>query len=269
MTRSKMEISKPGMALERNLHQRIGGDIFPLVLLPVVIICGGLLTFLSLTWKASLITRWTMATALIFLGQLFLVCFIRGCLNERDEKHQTIALSRADAITLARGVLLACSGGFINLPRPQGWLGWCPGLLYLLAIIGDGLDGYVARKLKRPTAFGQVLDLEFDALGTLLGTILVFSYRQVPAWYLFVGLGHYLFFAGIWVRRVRGMTVRPLPESTFRGLAAGANSVFLALAMTPALTSFFSTLLSVPVFALIAFSFIRDWLAITDLSKTV
>lgn len=255
------------MAVERSLHPRISGDIFPRVLLPVVIICGGLLTFLSLSWKASLITQWTMAAALIVLGHLFLVLFIRSCLNAGDEKHQPVALSRADTITLARGFLVACSGGFINIPRPQGWLGWTPGLLYLLAFIGDGLDGYVARKLKRPTAFGQVLDLEFDALGTLLGTILVFSYRQVPAWYLFVGLGHYLFFAGIWTRRVREMTVLLLPESTFRRLAAGANSVFLALAMTPALTSFISVLLSVPVFALITFSFIRDWLAVTGLTK--
>ena len=65
-----------------------------------------------------------------------------------DEKHQTVALSRADTITLARGFLVACSGGFINIPRPQGWLGWTPGLVYLLAFIGDGLDGYVARKVE-------------------------------------------------------------------------------------------------------------------------
>jgi CDP-diacylglycerol---glycerol-3-phosphate 3-phosphatidyltransferase len=254
------------MALERSLHPRISGDIFPLILLPMVIICG-LLVFLSLTWKTSLVTQWIMATAIIFLGQLFLVYFIRSSLNDRDEKHPTMALGRADIITLARGFLLACSGGFIHIPRPPGWLGWAPGLLYLLAFIGDGLDGYVARKLKRPTAFGRVLDLEFDGLGTLLGTILVFNYRQVPAWYLFVGLGHYLFITGIWARRVRGMTVSPLPESTFRGLASGANSVFLALAMTPALTALTSTLLSLPLFALLSLSFFRDWLAITGLSK--
>ncbi|MGC1403108.1 MAG: CDP-alcohol phosphatidyltransferase family protein [Thermodesulfobacteriota bacterium] len=254
------------MALERSLHPKINGNIFPLILLPMVVICG-LLVFFSLAWRESLVTKWTMATAIIFLGQIFLVYFIRSCLNDGDEKHPARALGRADTITLARGFLLACSGGFINIPRPPGWLCWAPGLLYLLAFIGDGLDGYVARKLKRPTAFGRVLDLEFDGLGTLLGSILVITYRQVPAWYLFVGLGHYLFFTGVWARRVRGMTVRPLPVSTFRGLVSGANTVFLALAMTPALTAFTSTLLSVPVFALLLLSFIKDWLAVTGLNK--
>ena len=114
------------MAVERSLRPRIGGDIFPRVLLPVVITCGGLLTFFPLSWKESLITQWIMATALIFVGHLFLVLFIRSCLNEGDEKHQTMELRRADTITLARGFLVACVGGFINIPKPQGWLGWAP-----------------------------------------------------------------------------------------------------------------------------------------------
>ena len=254
------------MNLEKSLQQRISGDIFPLVLLPEIM-AGTPLYFISLAWKANPAAKWGLATACIFSGQLLLVYFFRSRLIDEAKSHQTIKMGLADDITLTRGFLLACTGGFISIPRPQGWLGWTPGILYLLALAGDGLDGYAARKLKRPTAFGQVLDLEFDAQGTFLGAILAYTYRQVPAWYLLVGFGHYLFSAGIWTRKVCGMPVYSLPRNTFRGLAGVANSFFLTMAMTPILTPSVITFLSIPAFALIAFSFIKDWLVITGLNK--
>ena len=121
----------------------------------------------------------------------------------------------------------------------------------------------MARRRARLTPLGQVLDLEFDALATLLGSGLAFFYRQVPGWYLIVGLGYYLFYAGIGLRRMRGKGVYPLPESRLRAGVGGANSLFLALALTPVLDPFTTTLLSVPVFSLIVFSFTRDWVAMT------
>ena len=194
------------MALERSLHPRISGDIFPLILLPMVIICG-LLVFLSLTWKTSLVTKWTMATAIIFLGQLFLVYFIRSSLNDRDEKHPTIALGRADTITLARGFLLAClSGAFYQHPQTARAVGLGTRVALPAGFHRERvLDGYVARKLKRPTAFGRVLDLGSPCLGDLAG--------HDPGFYLPTGSGLVPF-----------CRTRPLPVH-YRDLGAGVRGL--------------------------------------------
>lgn len=253
------------MALEKGHPRKIMGEPFPPFLIPGLTI-SGVLIILSLSGVWSQGVSWAAATLVIFLGELFLVQVIwKHHKPGLEGRHPAMALGTADYVTLVRGFLLACSGGFIAIPRTLGWVGWVPGLFYLLAVIGDGLDGYIARKLNKPTSFGQALDLEFDSLGTLLGTILVFHYRQIPAWYLLVGLGRYLFLAGVWAREIRGFKPNPLPISRVRGLIGGANSVFLGLGMTPVLTSFASTLLSVPLFALLSLSFIRDWLAVEGL----
>lgn len=268
MTRPGMKIPAhqtkrgPAMALERDHPRKVMGDFFPLFLIPILMISGLLIIpSLSGIWSQGL--SWAAATLFIFLGELLLVQVTRNRHKHGLKGRPAMALGAADYVTLVRGFLLACSGGFIVTPRPLGWVSWVPGLFYLLAVIGDGLDGYIARKLNRPTGFGQALDHEFDSLGTLLGTILVFHYRQIPAWYLLVGLGRYLFLAGVWAREIRGFKPNPLPKSKVRGLIGGANSVFLGLAMTPVLTFFASTLLSLPFFALLSLSFIRDWLAVS------
>ncbi len=184
--------SQPAMALEKGHPRKIAEDYFPLFLIPGLMVSGLLfIPSLSGIWGQDL--SWTTAASFIFLGQLLLVQVIRNRHKPGPERHPAIALGAADYVTLARGCLLACGGGFIAVSRPTGWMGWVPGVFFLLALVGYGLDGYTARKLNKPTAFGQALDIEFDALGTLLGTILVFTYRQIPAWYLLVGFGRYLF----------------------------------------------------------------------------
>ena len=251
------------IAEERHQPGIIRGTFISVTIL--LVLFGGLsiISFFS----GSLSLPWSVASGGIFFGEILLLTGIRIFLTGRARREPAPTLGAADYVTLARGFLLACAGGFIVLPRPGGWLGWIPGILYLLAIIGDGLDGYVARRQARLTALGRILDLEFDALATLLGSGLAILYQQIPGWYLFIGLGHYLFYAGIAVLRTRGKRVYPLPESRQRAMVGGANSFFLALALTPALAPSTATLLSIPVFSLIVFSFIRDWAAMTDLRK--
>ena len=248
------------MTVGERLQPEIVRGIFSPVIIPLGLV-GGLSIIRFYPGSPGLL--WLVASAGIFFGELLLLTVIRLFLAGRSRGDPAPTLGAADYVTLARGLLLSCAGGFIALPRPHGRLGWVPGILYLLALIGDGLDGYVARRRARLTALGETLDLEFDALATLLGSGLALLYRQVPDWYLLVGLGHYLFYAGIGVRRMRGKRVYPLPESRLRAAVGGTNSFFLALALTPAFPPFTTTLLSVPVFSLIVFSFIRDWAAMT------
>lgn len=254
------------MALEEFFHQRIIREFLPLYLIPLLLIIGAS-EILSLNWTMDYGYRWAIITTTIFFLEILLVHLVHYRLNNTHHERKRLTLGTPDCVTLARGFLLACSGGFIALPRPQGWLGWTPGLLYLMAITGDSLDGYLARRLKRSTLFGEILDIQFDAVGTLLGTILAFLYGQIPAWYFLVGLGFYLIYVGRWARRTCGLKSYPLPESTFRRIAGGTNSIFLTLAITPALPPRVTALIAYPFLALMASSFAKDWFVITGRGK--
>ena len=96
---------------------------------------------------------------------------------------------------------LGLLAGFVFLPQPSGGLAWLPALLYTLAIMADYLDGYFARLTHHATVLGEILDIEFDALGILMATSLAVHYGQLPWWYLPIGLSRYLFLFGIWWRR--------------------------------------------------------------------
>ena len=60
----------------------------------------------------------------------------------------------ANHVTLARGVLLTALAGFLVAPQPQP--GLC-GIIYAIAVIGDGLDGWLARRRGQVSRFGQIL----------------------------------------------------------------------------------------------------------------
>ncbi|MFH0868009.1 MAG: CDP-alcohol phosphatidyltransferase family protein [Candidatus Woesearchaeota archaeon] len=55
-------------------------------------------------------------------------------------------------------------------------------ILFLLIIIGDKIDGIVARKLNKATKFGSFLDSIADKLITSLMFIVLFDFRLVPLW---------------------------------------------------------------------------------------
>ena len=65
----------------------------------------------------------------------------------------------------------------------------------------DFVDGIVARLTNHITKLGETLDISIDSLGVLGVSLLSVQYRQVPWWYLSVGLARYFFLAGIWLRK--------------------------------------------------------------------
>lgn len=97
-------------------------------------------------------------------------------------------LGLANVITLARGALVVVVFlAFTQLPS------WLTGLLLLLALILDGIDGFVARRWNEADICGQFLDVEVDALFVLSLCVLLWRYSDVPAPILFIGLLRYLY----------------------------------------------------------------------------
>jgi CDP-diacylglycerol--glycerol-3-phosphate 3-phosphatidyltransferase len=207
--------------------------------------------------------RWA---ALAALALLFVLSFLfRALPQNRHPSTQVMypTLGLANQASLLRGVLLAWLAGFLFSPRPEGWLGWLPGLLYTAAIVIDYLDGLLARLTRRTSLLGQRLDTELDALGILVAPALGMWWGQLPPWYVLVALAYYAFMAGRWLRRKRGLPVRPLPPSSARRAMAGIQMGFISAALwpvlPPALTVPAATLVMLPFVA----GFLRDWLAVS------
>ncbi len=71
--------------------------------------------------------------------------------------------------------------------------------LFLAAIITDWIDGYVARKMKTISAFGQILDPIADKI-LVLGTLIALTLHKsldIPAWGIFAIVARELLIGGI------------------------------------------------------------------------
>lgn len=173
------------------------------------------------------------------------------------------ALGSANLLTLARGVAIAWLCGFLAAPRPTGLLGWLPALLYTLASLIDIGDGIVARRSGYASALGSFLDLEFDALGVLIVSLLVVRYAQVPAWYVIIGLARYLFIGGVWLRQRLGRPAHPIPPSLNRRAAAGLQMSLFSVLLWPIVAPP-ATLVAALVFGVTSLAiFARDWLVVS------
>lgn len=188
-------------------------------------------------WEARYAARW-LWLALPLMAYPLGVLWTNLEHNHRPgETYLLPSLGVGNVLTLLRGLLLAALAGFLFLPRPQGWLAWAPGFLYLLADIADYLDGYLARLTHHATYLGERLDMSFDGLGVLIAAGLAVLYGQAPAWYLAVGLARPLYLGGLWLRRRLGKPVYSLSPDPIRRTLAGVQMGFIAIILLPVFSS--------------------------------
>ncbi len=235
-------------------------------LLSMLILLCGLFLFWIL-WQPIYAVRWLLY-ALGGFAYLLWVLWSNLTANHRVGEMKLLpSFGAGNLLTIFRGALIALLLGFLTSPRPEGWLAWAPGMLYTLAATVDLFDGYFARKSNHATRLGEILDLKLDGLGVLIAVLLALGYGQVPAWYLLVGLAHYLFIAGIWLRERLGKPVYELPESPGRRPFAGAQMGFLAVILWPLFsppgTHLVAALFAIPF--LVGFGW--DWLVVSGAIK--
>jgi len=203
--------------------------------------------------------RWSFTTILLMVIILSLSWRGLGSNLRPDETRLLPVLGAGNVVTLGRGVLIALLSGFLMFEKPDGWLGWVPGLLYFIAILGDLLDGTLARLSKMPTRLGEFLDMEFDSLGVLVAASLTIHYQQTPPWYILVGLARYLFIVGILIRKRSGLKSAQLLPSIRRRLLAGSQMGLMAFLLlpifSPPATYWVATAFGLPFLA----GFIWDW----------
>jgi len=115
----------------------------------------------------------------------------------------------ANRITLARGVLVGAVAAFIGNPGSPSHAIWVTGIA-LIALVMDGLDGWVARRSGLESEYGAQLDMELDSLLMLTLSMLAWQWDRAGVWVLFCGLARYGF---LLASRPWPWFSRPLPPA--------------------------------------------------------
>lgn len=104
----------------------------------------------------------------------------------------------ANQITLVRAVLVAALAFLVARPATPA-AAWGAVLIALVALLLDGVDGWVARRTATVSDFGMRFDTETDAAMVLVLAALAWQHGKAGAWILAAGLLRYLFVAAGWV----------------------------------------------------------------------
>jgi CDP-diacylglycerol--glycerol-3-phosphate 3-phosphatidyltransferase len=227
---------------------------------------GNLIFFENIYGTALL--PWLLVTTLVCLCETWMTMRLW---EKYAQQPQLTALTNyfsiADFVTLGRGFLVAGVAGFLLLPEPAGWYVWLPGSLYFMAVFADYVDGYLARLHNSASSFGAAIDRNFDALTTMIGSLLGILYGHLPSWYFTVGLAFYVFSLATWIIKKTGREVLDLPSNYYRRIVGGSNAIFIGLALTPVLPGNWLTILAAIFSLLILAGFFRDWFCISGLMQ--
>ncbi|MCO6453182.1 MAG: CDP-alcohol phosphatidyltransferase family protein [Caldilineales bacterium] len=211
-------------------------------------------------WDGDVVWRWAGLSLVVLVYEL-------GLFWRNLGQNQTVAnaglsatLGPGNTLTLFRGLANGLLAGFVLTPWPHDWLAWLPALLYTLAGIADHFDGYLARISGHASRLGEILDIEFDALGVLIVVVLAIHWGQWPWWFLPVGLARYAFLLGLALRRRRGKPVYDLPPSNSRRALAGLQMGFLSVVLWPIMPQELATITGLFFAVPFLLVFTRDWL---------
>ncbi|QNI03656.1 CDP-alcohol phosphatidyltransferase family protein [Halomonas sp. SH5A2] len=166
-------------------------------------------------------------------------------------------LGWANRVTLARAVLVALAAGALAnqafMTAVWSWLA-----IAVLALVLDGVDGWVARRTQSASSFGARFDMELDALLIMLLCVGLWL-ESLGGWVLLIGGMRYLFVAAGW--RFAWLT-KPLFASMRRKTVCVWQVVALLLALTPLTSSLAAEILALSALLSLIYSFGVDawWL---------
>jgi CDP-diacylglycerol--glycerol-3-phosphate 3-phosphatidyltransferase len=211
-----------------------------------------------------------LAAALRIQGQL---SHHLGTNHRRGEEvHIFTTLGAANWITLLRAGAVVGLAGILPLAIQRGpalpdALLWAPGIIYLGISLADLVDGYVARQQRRETVLGKRLDIESDAAGLLVASLVAVALGRLPAVYLLVGLAYYPFILGIWIRQRRALPVIALQPRPYARIIAGFQMGLVAMALLPIFNPPFLSVAALIFMTPLLIGFWRDWRVVSGRVK--
>jgi cardiolipin synthase len=127
--------------------------------------------------------------------------------------------------------------------------------IYLLALLTDVLDGYLARKYKQITLLGRILDPAADRLLVILTFLILLVRYNLPLWLAILVISYHLITVICWllIFKLKKITI----EHTFWGKT---NSFWQALLLFSVVFNFFPkiffyTLVCTIIFASLSYLF--------------
>ena len=112
--------------------------------------------------------------------------------KERLINDPTRVLTLANLISLLR----ACSAIPIIYSMAYPEWNWITGIIVLLAILSDALDGYFARRADSVTHFGKWLDPAADFIVIVSVLVYLVGVRSFPLWFFYFYLFRHILIAG-------------------------------------------------------------------------
>ena len=176
-------------------------------------------------------------------------------------QHQPLQrFGAANGVTLLRAGIAALAAGLIGRADLPPGLAWTLAALAGVALLLDGVDGWLARRGGWQSPFGARFDMEVDAVFILILAALVYQTGKTGGWVLLSGALRYGFVA---LGYVLPWLRQPLPPRRRRQAVCVIQTAVLTLCLIPPLTPPWTTGLAAGALALLTLSFTVDavWLA--------
>ena len=192
--------------------------------------------------------------------------------NHRPAENNRLfpTLGAGNWITLARAFWVIILAGFLPgaiLPGHQLLsdfaVTWAPGVIYLGVSLADLLDGFIARRGDHETELGKILDIETDAAGLLVASLVAVAYGRLPVTYLLVGLAYYIFISAVRLRQRRALSVVAWRSRPYARIIAGCQMGLVAVVLLPLFKPEFSFIAGYVFMTPLVIGFIRDWLVVS------
>lgn len=174
--------------------------------------------------------------------------------------HAFAQFGIANTVTAIRAAIVSLIAAAVFCPDASERLSgapWIFAVLVLVALLLDGVDGYLARRFRLESDLGARFDMEVDALLIFCLSAAAFVLGKAGAWVLFIGLMRYGFvMAQYGVPRLKGA----LPPSLRRKTVCVVQVVVLCLLLVPYIASPLSAWLAAIALLLLVYSFATDCL---------
>jgi phosphatidylglycerophosphate synthase len=172
-------------------------------------------------------------------------------------RHDTASdFGAANRVTLLRGGLVAVLFGLIG----EVGTAWAVVAIAGTVLALDGVDGWLARRLRIVTAFGARFDMETDALLLVALTGLAWQYGKAGPWILLAGVMRYGFVAAA---KFMPQLARPLPPSQRRKAAFVVQAITLIICLAPVVVPPLSNAIALAGLVLLTASFAIDVVYLT------
>ena len=226
-------------------------SLIPRTLAALVVVGAGLLA--ALTWSGRVNPCGGTLAMIVYT--------IMGCLvlARVSQFHPFSRFGPANTTTLIRAGLVCLLAAASPDPPPGTAGAFLLCAIAAMALVFDGIDGWVARRTGLVSRFGARFDMEVDALFVLVLAGLALGHGKAGPWVLLIGLLRYGFLlAGTVVRPLRA----DLPESLRRKAICVVQITILTVMLLPFVTAPISTALAASALALLSWSFALDtiWL---------